>query len=83
MYDSVVEHKCEMVNITVPQRDCDQVDNVVTETQCRLATEMVLEPVCVNIMDKQVEEVRFYQSQPIIKERNKRKWNETVHFMSG
>ena len=28
VYDSVLEHKCEMVNITVPQRECEQLDTM-------------------------------------------------------
>ena len=57
VYDSVWENKCEMVNITVPQRDCDTRDNVVADVTCSVVTEQVPIPVCVNIMEKIVEEV--------------------------
>ena len=33
VYDEVWENKCEMVNVTVPQRNCQEVMDTVMETK--------------------------------------------------
>ena len=57
VYDTVWENKCEMVNVTVPQRDCDTRQVLETETKCRVENRTVETPVCVTVMDKVVDEV--------------------------
>ena len=57
VYDTVWDKKCEMVNITVPQRDCDTTQEMVMEMKCRVLNETVQTPVCVTVLNKEVEEV--------------------------
>ena len=57
---SVLERKCESVNITVPQRNCQQVESRELEVKCHVTTENVTVPVCVEVVDKEVEEVDKY-----------------------
>ena len=57
---SVLERKCESVNITVPQRNCQQVESTELEVKCHVTTENVTVPVCVEVVDKEVEEVDKY-----------------------
>jgi len=52
----VIEHKCDMVNITVPQRECDTIDSMSMDKECKIVEEQVTETVCVTVMDKLVEE---------------------------
>ena len=56
VYDTVLEHKCEMVNITVPQRECEQLDNMKLGEECRVEAREVTRPVCITFMDKVIEE---------------------------
>ena len=56
MYDTVWDKKCEMVNVTVPQRDCDTTQVLEMDIKCRVVNSTVQTPVCVNVMDKVVEE---------------------------
>ena len=56
VYDTVWDKKCESVNITVPQRDCSTQQILQMETVCRVVNETVLRPVCVDVLDKEVEQ---------------------------
>ena len=56
MYDTVWDKKCEMVNVTVPQRDCDTTQVLEMDVKCRVVNSTVQTPVCVTVMDKVVEE---------------------------
>ena len=58
VYDTVLENKCEMVNITVPQRECDIKEEMVKDRVCKQENVITMVPVCVTVIDKQVEEVR-------------------------
>ena len=51
-----MERKCENVNMTVPQRDCQQTEIIEMETKCEVTSENVTMPVCVEMVDKEVEE---------------------------
>ena len=56
VYDTVWDKKCESVNITVPQRDCTARQTLEVETKCRVVNETVLTPVCVDVLDKEVQQ---------------------------
>ena len=52
----VWEAKCESVNITVPQQDCQEEQTIKMETKCEVLSEDVMMPVCVEVVDQEVEE---------------------------
>ena len=57
MYDTVVDKKCESVNLTMSQNVCDTTEEMVMERECKVVNETVITPVCIDIMEKVVEEV--------------------------
>ena len=57
VYDTVVDKKCESVNLTMSQNVCDTTEEMVMERECKVVNETVITPVCIDIMEKVVEEV--------------------------
>ena len=56
VYDTVWDKKCETVN-TVPQTECATIQEMVMEMECKVVNETVRNPVCVTVMDQEVQEV--------------------------
>ena len=52
VYDTIIDKKCEMVNITVPQRDCNTIEEMVMKMECKVINETVTAPTCVTVWTK-------------------------------
>ena len=60
MYDTIIDKKCEMVNITVSQRVRNTNEEMVMKMECKVINETVSAPNCVTVLDKEVEEVNIW-----------------------
>ena len=60
VYDTILDKKCEMVNITVPQRVFNTIEEMVMKMECKVINETVSAPNCVTVLDKEVEEANIW-----------------------